>query len=187
MIYLSTYNTDLILVPEEKHDEALKLLNHSVSQPRSPRALPASITPGLQVFLTVLPDKLAIANFKSQDIRLSCHSLIQQFFFPSSTNRFFSFTGFPTETSIILERSILSTFPADSLEIHPSTWIALEVHVGTSSGMNVNMLSGLLANADISIYYLSTFHTDFILVSEDKVASAIECLKSNLSIIVEEK
>ncbi len=82
MIYLSTYNTDLILVPEQNHDEALRLLKEAVSAPKRLNTPHPSPT-GPQVFLTVLPDKLAIANFKDQDIRSSCHGLLQQFFFAS--------------------------------------------------------------------------------------------------------
>jgi len=185
MIYLSTFNTDLILIPEEKHDEALRLLN----QVSTPTGLHMIHDPGTQVFLTVLPDTLAIVNFKTQDIRSSCFALLQQLIFPTSPSRFFSFTGFPTETSMIVDHKMLDSFPSGVLDVHHTPWVALEVHVGTTgeSGMNVNMLSGLLAQAGISIYYLSTFHTDFILVPLDSVQRAIDCFKSNLSIIVEEK
>jgi len=186
MIYLSTYNTDLILVPEEKHDEAFSLLNKAVTEPTESINKHEVSAKG-QVFLTVLPDRLLIVNFKSQDLRSSCHSLLQQFFFTS--NRFFSFSASPTETSLLIAADSVVSFPPDVFDIHPQTWKALEVQVGSNvfSGTNVNLLSNILAKAGISIYYLSTFHTDFILVPEDKVQEATNCLKNNLAVIVEEK
>jgi hypothetical protein len=53
------------------------------------------------------------------------------------------------------------------------------------AGGYVNTLSDILAKANISIYYLSTFNTDFILVPKDSVDEAIACLKQNLSITID--
>ena len=52
-------------------------------------------------------------------------------------------------------------------------------------GSYVNILSNLFAKANISIYYLSTSNTDFILVPEDKVNEAIQCLTQSLNISID--
>lgn len=49
----------------------------------------------------------------------------------------------------------------------------------------VSALSGLLAKAGISLFYLSTSNTDFILVPEGKIEQAIKALKSSFTIYAE--
>jgi hypothetical protein len=41
----------------------------------------------------------------------------------------------------------------------------------------VSKISEILANHNISIYYLSTFDDDFILVQENDIVEAINCLQ----------
>jgi hypothetical protein len=150
MIYLSTYNTDLILVSEEKHNEAFSHLSTAVKSPSKSTEVPSSSTLlGNETFLTVLPDRLAIATFKSNDIRSSCHSLVEQFFFHSKyifsmscvnhqrPNRFFSFTSSATETSLILDYDTISAFDKDVLEVHGSSWRALEVSSTAASKLSL--------------------------------------------------
>lgn len=49
----------------------------------------------------------------------------------------------------------------------------------------VSSLSGLLAKAGISLFYLSTSNTDFILVPEGKIEQAIKALKDSFTIYAE--
>jgi hypothetical protein len=50
--------------------------------------------------------------------------------------------------------------------------------LSTAGSGAVGKISEILANQNISIYYLSTFDEDFILVQEAKVQEAIACLQS---------
>jgi hypothetical protein len=42
--------------------------------------------------------------------------------------------------------------------------------------VGIHLLANALAAVNISIYYLSTFNTDFILVPEHKAEDAVACL-----------
>jgi len=87
---------------------------------------------------------------------------------------------------LILDYDSIPTFPKDRLTIHNDCWLAIHV-VGEGStgftGSNVSVLSSVLASEGISIYYISTFNTDFILVPEKTVNAAISCLKKKLNVL----
>jgi len=205
MIYLSTYNTDLILVKDEESSKALDLLKSAYQQKRqsTPSSTPShtdtshkpantpdtSPTTGSQMLVSLLPNRLAIATFNDlPSFSSSTQALLKEFFFSPPTDRFFSFTASPTEVSMVINEDSLGSFPEKSLLVH-SSWRVLDVCASASGfmGSSVNTLSDALAKANISIYYLSTFHTDFILVPENKVDAAIASLKSSLNITLEEK
>lgn len=66
----------------------------------------------------------------------------------------------------------------DSLE-EESNWRCIEVigPLGFSMTGILASVSGTLADADISIFAISTFDTDYILVKKDKLSKAITALK----------
>jgi hypothetical protein len=80
------------------------------------------------------------------------------------------------EISIVVPENI--SLPSDECD---TGWRALEV-VGplgfTLTGILAN-LATVLANNKISIFALSTFDTDYILIKKDTVNSAIKALKKN--------
>lgn len=80
------------------------------------------------------------------------------------------------EISIVLPQNI--QLDSDDVE---RDWQALEV-VGpldfTLTGILSN-ISTVLANEKISIFAMSTFDTDYILVKEAKIKAAIEALRAN--------
>ena len=80
------------------------------------------------------------------------------------------------EISIVLPQDI----SLDSDDVEPD-WQALEV-VGpldfTLTGILSN-ISTVLANEKISIFAISTFDTDYILVKKDTITAAIEALRAN--------
>ncbi len=71
-----------------------------------------------------------------------------------------------------------STIELDSLE-HESGWGALEVlgPLGFSLTGILSNISGVLANEKISIFHISTFDTDYILVKQDAMFNAIQALQ----------
>lgn len=68
----------------------------------------------------------------------------------------------------------------DSIE-HEDNWVALEVlgPLGFSLTGILSNISGVLAAANVSIFAISTFDTDYILVKKDSVATAIKELRNN--------
>ena len=80
------------------------------------------------------------------------------------------------EVSIVLPQDI----KIDSDDAEPD-WQALEV-VGpldfTLTGI-LSSISTVLANAKISIFAISTFDTDYVLVKKETLAAAIKTLKAN--------
>ena len=73
-----------------------------------------------------------------------------------------------------------SSFELDSLD-QETDWLALEVigPLGFSlTGIMAN-ISGVLAKASISIFALSTYDTDYVLVKKQSMAKAITALKKD--------
>ena len=85
------------------------------------------------------------------------------------------------EISIVLPQSI--AIASDEVELN---WQALEV-VGplafTMTGILSN-ISTVLANEKISIFAISTFDTDYILVKEEFMNTAIEALRANQYLVI---
>ena len=85
------------------------------------------------------------------------------------------------EISIVLPQHI--AIASDEVELN---WQALEV-VGpldfTLTGILSN-ISTVLANEKISIFAISTFDTDYILVKDDSINAAIEALRANQYLVI---
>ncbi len=73
-----------------------------------------------------------------------------------------------------------SSLELDSIE-HEDNWVALEVlgPLGFSLTGILSNISGVLAQADVSIFAISTFDTDYILVKKDCVDIAINELRND--------
>ncbi|ALO34466.1 amino acid-binding protein [Colwellia sp. MT41] len=111
------------------------------------------------------------------------HSLSKSAIIPSevfSASIFFIAKTFD-EISIVLPQNI--TIDSDEVELN---WQALEV-VGplalTMTGI-LSKISTVLANEKISIFAISTFDTDYILVKEEFINQAIAALRANQYIII---
>jgi len=80
------------------------------------------------------------------------------------------------EISIVLPEQI----DIDSDEVE-SNWRALEVigPLGFSLTGILSNISSVLAAKEISIFAISTFDTDYILVKDEKIEAAINALKEN--------
>jgi len=110
--------------------------------------------------------------------RFAIHSLSESSVIPAevfSASMFFIAKTFD-EISIVIPQNII--IASDDVELG---WQALEV-VGpldfTMTGILSN-ISTALADAKISIFAISTFDTDYILVKEECIGAAIEALRSN--------
>lgn len=101
---------------------------------------------------------------------------------------FFSFTQAGTQVSLIVEASCLPLFPAHIVTPHKSVWNALQVSQGTESSdpaALVAPISSILAKVGVSIYYLSTFNLDYILVAEKEIQLALEALAQTVNVMVD--
>jgi len=188
ILYLSSYTADLILVNSRdlaKAEESLAKLTKTapidISEP--PLGL-KNIKESLQtkkMLLTPLSHKLSLVMFKKQNISQLALNLLQLFFFDDSDDRYFSFTIRRDEVSMIVDQNFVSQFPQDLVHVHPDTWEGIEITAGTMSSLSgtvgiVSSISYMLAKNQISIYYLSTFTTDFLFVKNNMIEKSMSCL-----------
>jgi hypothetical protein len=117
--------------------------------------------------LTILPTTLAVCRLSPQDA-LPTWAL--------GRTSFFSITGTADELSIVCANA---SVPDDvSCERH---WKALKI-MGPLDFSLIGILAPLatvLAQANISIFAVSTFDTDYILMKEEHVVHAVEVLQQH--------
>lgn len=115
--------------------------------------------------IKVLPEKLAVARLDPAQRTMPYwavgHSLTAGLFTSEETTIICSESEVPKEIS------------------HEPGWIALRVEGVLDFGLIgvLSELSTVMANAGISIFALSTFSTDYILIKEHKRSKAIQALK----------
>eukprot|EP01126_Amoeba_proteus_P011509 TRINITY_DN1464_c0_g1_i2.p1 TRINITY_DN1464_c0_g1~~TRINITY_DN1464_c0_g1_i2.p1 ORF type:complete len:293 (-),score=59.04 TRINITY_DN1464_c0_g1_i2:81-959(-) len=92
---------------------------------------------------------------------------------------------------MVLEERAIPLFAPTCLTIMAEPWRALSVMSGSagftseSTGL-LNKISAIFAKAKIPIYYISTAQTDFILVREGDLESAVLTLESSYCVLKEE-
>jgi len=84
------------------------------------------------------------------------------------------------EISIVLDEESIKEFPEGVLKLSKDYYRALELWSSVPQVGLVHSLSHPLANAGISIFYISTYETDFTLIKEEELDQALTCLKNNL-------
>ena len=89
---------------------------------------------------------------------------------------FLSVTKTEEELSIVCDSSLIL-----DAETSESGWSCIKVLGPLDFALTgiLARLSGILAEADISIFALSTYDTDYILLKEEKLAAAIRVLCAN--------
>ena len=116
--------------------------------------------------LSVLPGAFAICRFSS-------NTVIPQTIYASS---FYAITKTAEELSLVVESTHA---PENAIKIEKS-WKILKVE-GPLDFALTGILSALikpLAEAEISIFAISTFDTDYIMVKEEKLELAVNVLKN---------
>ena len=94
-----------------------------------------------------------------------------------------SVTRTEDELSIVCEQS---SIPTSLLEQCEANWVALKVLGPLDFSMTgvLSSLAGPLADANISIFVLSTYDTDYLLVKSDSLSNAQEALiKSGINFV----
>ena len=147
------------------------------------------------VELYVLHHKLQICSIQREEISRSTHPLINISLLEGSKPQFFSFTETNQEYTIVIPEEELGKFPED-IKTSGRIWRALTVSAGAvGTFLNELGLAGVskiakavispLAECDISVFCISTYQSDFILVQETDLPEAIECLGKRFKIFDE--
>eukprot|EP01126_Amoeba_proteus_P006383 TRINITY_DN1223_c0_g1_i11.p1 TRINITY_DN1223_c0_g1~~TRINITY_DN1223_c0_g1_i11.p1 ORF type:complete len:167 (+),score=23.59 TRINITY_DN1223_c0_g1_i11:176-676(+) len=132
-----------------------------------------------EIHLSMLHYDLKIVRIPNTELTQCAYGLLNLLFL--SSREFFSLTQTNEEISLIINDSDLSHFPVDIQNIAPTTFKAFEA---TASGPTdvVYRLSKPLAEAGISIFYISTFETNLVLIAEGDIPVALDVLKTRFKI-----
>ena len=126
----------------------------------------------MRMTLAVHPEQYSIHSF-SPDTTPPSIVFEQTMFFIAKTKE---------ELSVVVPAHV----ELDSLE-REDNWACFEIlgPLGFSLTGILSRVSGILADAQISIFAISTFDTDYILVKQNKLPQAIAALKKNTYQIIE--
>jgi hypothetical protein len=122
--------------------------------------------------LTVLPDRFGIC-------RLNAAAPVPEWAYQSA---FFSVTRTPHELSVVCAEACI---PEDYAR--DKGWMCFEVQ-GPLNLSETGVLSSLafpLARAGVSIFVLSTYDTDYLLVKEENLAKAIQALAAEGHLVLD--
>lgn len=104
--------------------------------------------------------------------------------------RFLSYVETQHEVSLVFEERLLDKFPDGALEFEPLRWKALQV-ASAGPGAFLSQLAVLtqltteLASHGISVFQISTYQSDYVLVKVEDLEAAIACLQRFCSIEME--
>ncbi|KAF9116056.1 GATS protein-like 3 [Mortierella sp. AM989] len=94
-------------------------------------------------------------------------------------DRFFSFTRTDSTLSIIMDDATMSLFPEHTLNTHAGDWRLIAIGdgpLGFDECGIVSEFSRPLSENGIGLFYLSTFNSDYIMVSDQDFEQAVACL-----------
>ena len=117
--------------------------------------------------------QLEILDNKLKVVKLNTNEAVPEIVF---LQEFYSITKTNEELSIVVNEDI--DIQSDIIEYN---WRAMKI-VGTLDFSLIGILSQIstiLAQAEISIYAISTYNTDYILVKDDKLEKTTKVLEQN--------
>ncbi|KAF9386213.1 hypothetical protein CPC16_007691 [Podila verticillata] len=142
--------------------------------------------------VSLLPDRLRLLRFPREDLELCSHAILKQILFRdySHSNRqrhrepLFSFIDNSLEISIFGDCDAISRdFPKDlcpGLEVSSHIYRALQVdNDDTFNSSRICSIVEPLANAGVSIFYMSTYQTDLLFVQENRLPVVFSTLSKN--------
>lgn len=179
-------------IVEDLHEETYEKLTMAGTENGLFLATSPTDTP---VELYVLHHKLQICSIAHSDIPKFTHAIIKASLLQSSNPQFFCFTETPDGFTIVMPNDDLASFP-DGLKTSGKIWRAITLSAGAIGAIvGLNELSGVskiakavitpLAESHLTVFCISTYQSDFILVQENDFASAIECLGKRFKIFDE--
>uniref|UniRef100_A0A3Q2DS15 Cytosolic arginine sensor for mTORC1 subunit 2 n=1 Tax=Cyprinodon variegatus TaxID=28743 RepID=A0A3Q2DS15_CYPVA len=143
--------------------------------------------------LHILEHSLKVASIEKEGIEVCTHGLIKLAFLASKTRcKFFSLTETPEDYTIIVDEEGFKELPQSNLiSVADATWLALNVVSGGGSASSSQPIGvtkiaksviAPLADHNISVFMLSTYQTDFILVRERDLPLVMHTLSSEFTL-----
>ncbi|KAM8897224.1 cytosolic arginine sensor for mTORC1 subunit 2 isoform 3-T3 [Spinachia spinachia] len=129
--------------------------------------------------LHILEHSLKVASIAKEGIQICTHGLVKLAFLASRTScKFFSLTETPEDYTLIVDEEGFKELPqSEHISVADATWVALNVVSGGGNASNSQPIGvtkiaksviAPLADHNISVFMLSTYQTDFILVSQQR-------------------
>lgn len=143
--------------------------------------------------LHILDYELRMATITKDGIANYTHYLIKISLLPQSRPGFFSFTETKDDYSLTLEDEVFQELPkSDALTCSDSLWNVLTVSAGAmgiheTMGISkiVNSIIVPFADNDVSLFCMSTYQGDFILVKKKDLATVVQCLSGAFKVFHE--
>ncbi|KAJ3603672.1 hypothetical protein NHX12_028416 [Muraenolepis orangiensis] len=146
--------------------------------------------------LHILDHRLRVTSISKNGLVNYTHPLIKLIFLRNRTRcKFFSLTETPENYTVVLdEEGFKELQPSEHLQVEGSIWLPLNVvsngNVSSSSqAVGVTKIAksviAPLAEQHVSVFMLSTYQTDFILVREKDLAVVVSTLKEEFNIFRE--
>jgi len=176
LYYVSTTNNDLILVKNDRLQEAMQCLSTALSEPcgsRDAEFVPQPL-PGLKL-RKFTQAYLSSFSWAQKDEYMK--ALIKILFYNQQKDSFFSFTQNDDEISLFIDPQagkILMKVETEDCINFDKTWGTIIIEFDHNKKKKrelpgvVSSLSRILADQQIPILYLSTFSDSLLLVKKDK-------------------
>ncbi|XP_051960978.1 cytosolic arginine sensor for mTORC1 subunit 1-like [Xyrauchen texanus] len=148
--------------------------------------------------LHILDHRLRVTCISKLGLEHYTHPLVKLIFLRNRTRcKFFSLTETPEHYTVVLdEEGFKELQPSDHLKVEGSTWLPLNV-VSNGNASSSSQAVGVtkiaksviapLAEQHVSVFMLSTYQTDFILVREKDLSVVVETLEAEFNIFREEE
>ncbi|XP_066544955.1 cytosolic arginine sensor for mTORC1 subunit 1 [Amia ocellicauda] len=147
--------------------------------------------------LHILDHRLKVTSICKDGLVNFTHPLIKLIFLRNRTRcKFFSLTETPENYTVVLDEEGFKDLPSsEHLQVEGSTWLPLNV-VSNGNASSSSQAVGVtkiaksviapLAEQHVSVFMLSTYQTDFILVREKDLPVVIHTLEEEFNIYREE-
>lgn len=147
--------------------------------------------------LHILDHRLRVTSISKTGLEQYTHPLIKLIFLRNRTRcKFFSLTETPENYTVVLdEEGFKELQPSEHLQVEGSIWLPLNV-VSNGNASSSSQAVGVtkiaksviapLAEQHVSVFMLSTYQTDFILVREKDLSVVVETLEEEFNIFREE-
>ncbi|XP_030647489.1 cytosolic arginine sensor for mTORC1 subunit 1 isoform X1 [Chanos chanos] len=148
--------------------------------------------------LHILDHRLRVTSISKTGLENYTHPLIKLIFLRNRTRcKFFSLTETPENYTVVLdEEGFKELQPSEHLQVEGSTWLPLNV-ISNGNASSSSQAVGVtkiaksviapLAEQHVSVFMLSTYQTDFILVRETDLSVVIHTLQEEFNIYREVK
>ncbi|KAF9365191.1 GATS protein-like 3 [Mortierella sp. NVP85] len=160
--------------PEELDPSAISAL--SLNDPENG---PITVTTGAarHPFNANYPHRLRITSIEESSMDAIAIKLLESIFFDSRQVDFYvPWSGTDTTLSIIMDDTTMSLFPDHSLNTHAGDWRLIAIGdgpLGFDECGIVSEFSRPLSESGINLFYLSTFSSDYIMVSDHDFERAV--------------